>query len=270
MDFKEDQQMADAVAMVRTFFGMPFAHFFMGYNKSRKIEKYLLDSEDSHAIEKAVYVPARRDTFLDLIEEYKPSQAVDIGSGYSELGLRLWIDYNLDVTETIKEPEILELKQEILQRARKELKTNFDGKHKLILLNVNDTEFREKLTKEVDVRKRTVVVNEGIQSYLSKKNYIELVTNIFNIFPECMYITNAHCSLNYTENQEEIIRGASGIKKIECYSEEEMLEILRNVGFTRFGRVNLKLREKTIGNITKREIETIVNQEGYGIYFGEK
>ena len=270
MDFKEDQQMADAVAMVRTFFRMPFAHFFIGNDEAKKIEKYLYDPEDPCVMEKAIYVPARRDTFLDIIEEYKPKQAIDIASGYSELGLRLWKDYGLQVTETIKEREVLELKQKALQKARRKLKTGFVEKHELVLLSIDDPDFRKKLKSVVDTDKRTVVITEGIQSYLPKRIYRELVSNIAKIFSECMYITIApHHSLNYTKRQKEIIIEGSGLKRFKYYSKEEMFDILRNVGFNSVGRVNFKLRNETIGDLTKRGIETIINQKNYGIYFGE-
>lgn len=141
------------------------------YNKYWLIKKTLPAKKINELFLKRVALSGQIDKS---ISKYRPEQVIEIGCGYSLRGYYLtkknkklvWIDTDF--------PSLIERKKEIMAKNFPALPKNYH----LISADILSDSIHEKTSKYLNSNKRTLVITEGLISYLTNEEFEILINNL--------------------------------------------------------------------------------------------
>ncbi|MEI6731542.1 MAG: class I SAM-dependent methyltransferase [archaeon] len=124
-----------------------------------------------------------------LIILQKPAQVIELGCGYSTLGLDLTVkNKSLKFIETDME-NVVKIKKPIIEEIIKKEKLKVNKNYILMNLDVLKDDILSSLADKIDLNKKTLIFSEGVTPYFSDAEYDRYIENIKHFMKKCRNCT---------------------------------------------------------------------------------
>jgi len=173
---------AEAIALMRDYLGHDkFSNYFVGSQilKNFKMLRFFIpNSYIDNMFRKRIKLSNEID---NLIKSYKPEQIVELACGYSTRGLLMTQkNHNLSYIET-DFSLVIKRKKKILRDIENKEKIKLSKNHHLVEIDAINSDLYKNLRTLLDNKKRTLVIAETLNSYLTPEEFDFSIKNIINL-----------------------------------------------------------------------------------------
>ncbi|MEI6850190.1 MAG: class I SAM-dependent methyltransferase, partial [archaeon] len=129
----------------------------------------------------------------ELLLNYKPEQIIELAAGYSTRGLRMTLKNKKLVYIESDFSSVMSNKRRFFKKIESNEKIRLSKNHHLSIIDVLKDDLVKKLGKLLNKEKRTLIISETLNSYLSPEEYAHVVNQINALaedFDEFVYLSH--------------------------------------------------------------------------------
>jgi O-methyltransferase involved in polyketide biosynthesis len=188
-----------------------------------------------------------------LIKSYNPQQIIEIACGYSPRGLIMTQKNPKLIYIETDFPSTIEKKEIILKEIEKKENITISKNHHLIEIDVINSDLYKTLKNSINPKKKTLVIAEALNSYLTQEEFefsINNITNLLSHFNNGAYLSHETNSFLSGFFGKLLILYRNKITKTKSYkhftNQIEIKDYFLNKGFKEVKLMNSKVSHNTL------------------------